>query len=58
MDYPTAVNDANRKASGSTASTTFYVHEKVTRPVYKSQRNVTLITEVIDGDDEIGTGTK
>lgn len=48
--YPEAVNGANRRAAESSNNTTFYVHEKVTRAVFKSQRNVSLLTEVIDED--------
>lgn len=46
--YQDAVTDAVRKAAGDSKEVTFYVHEVVSRPVYRVQRNVNLIAEVID----------
>jgi len=46
--YQDAITDAVRKASSSSSNTTFYVHQVDSRPVYKVERDVRLVAEVID----------
>ncbi|HEY6021899.1 MAG TPA: hypothetical protein VIY48_19145 [Candidatus Paceibacterota bacterium] len=46
--YQDAITDAVRKATASKTDTPYYVHEVTSRPVYKVQRDVKLIAEVID----------
>jgi len=46
--YQDAITDAVRKASASSVNATFYVHQVDSRPVYKVERDVRLVAEVID----------